>query len=350
MTAETGLSGSLDAMGSNSNNSTTLQDLAELAGVSVSTVSRALNDHALISTRTKQRIWALARDHDYPFKASMPSAPVGAVGSIAIVTPVMRGRPLPLSHPFFLELLANIGEAARERDCDFTVSHTAPVSYEDLVVATTTSRADGVIFLGQSTLHEEFNQLAATNARFVVWGAQLPGQLYCSIGTDNLLGGRRATRHLARLGRSKILFLGGSDPEASQRRRGYLDALAESGLQADPERIVAVEFELESAYAAVSGLLRRGVQFDGIVAASDLIALGAMQALRKGGLSVPQDVSVVGYDDMLLSRLSTPTLSTVRQDTFEAGRLLVSRIMDKDEHQESKRLPTELIVRESCGG
>ena len=345
-----GVAVSLGPMGSNSNNNTTLQDLATLAGVSVSTVSRALNDHPLISTRTKQRVWALARDHDYPFKPTMPAGPIGAVGSIAIVTPVMRGRPLPLSHPFFLELLANIGEAARERDCDFIVSHTSPTSFDDLIVATTTSRADGLIFLGQSMLHEEFNRLAETNARFVVWGAQLPGQRYCSIGSDNLLGGGRATRHLARLGRSRILFLGGSDPEAMQRRRGYLEALAESGLETDPDLIVPVEFELESAYAAVSGLLRRGVAFDGIVAASDLIALGAIQALRRGGKSVPQDVSVVGYDDMLLSRLSTPTLSTVRQDTFAAGRLLVSRIMDKDGHQESKRLPTELIVRESCGG
>lgn len=337
-------------MGSNSNNNTTLQDLAKLAGVSASTVSRALNDHPLISTRTKQRIWALARDHDYPFKSTMPTSPIGADGSIAIVTPVMRGRPLPLSHPFFLELLANIGEAARARDCDFTVSHTSPTSFEDLVIATTTSRADGVIFLGQSMLHDEFNRLADSNARFVVWGADLPGQRYCSIGSDNLLGGSRATRHLARLGRSRILFLGGSDPEAMQRRRGYLDALAESGLEADSDRILTVEFELESAFAAVSGLLRRGVKFDGIVATSDLIALGAMQALRRNGIAVPQDVSVVGYDDMLLSRLSTPTLTTIRQDTFEAGRLLVSRIMDKDDHQESKRLPTELIVRESCGG
>ena len=337
-------------MGTASNNNTTLQDLARLAGVSISTVSRALNDHPLISTRTKQKIWALARDHDYPFRPYMPAGQAATEGSIAIVTPFLRGRPLPLSHPFFLELLANIGEAARARDCDFTVSHTAPATYDDLISAVTSSRAIGVIFLGQSQLHESLNRLADTPARFVVWGAQMPGQKYCTIGSDNLLGGRRATLHLARLGRKKILFLGGSDPEAMQRRRGYLDALAESGLDADPERIVSVEFELESAYAAVSGLLKRGVAFDGIVASSDLIALGAIQALRQGGKTVPQDVSVVGYDDMLLSRLSTPTLSTVRQDTFAAGRLLVSRIMDKDDHQESKRLPTELIIRESCGG
>lgn len=332
------------------NTNTTLEDLAKLAGVSISTVSRALNDHPLISVRTKQRIWALARDHDYPFRRSMPAVPIGAEGSIAIVTPFMRGRPLPLSHPFFLELLASIGEAARARDCDFTVSHTAPATYDDLVSTTTTGRASGVIFLGQSMLHEELNRLVATNARFVVWGAQMPGQRYCSIGSDNLLGGRRATLHLARLGRRSIVFLGGSDPEAVQRRRGYLEGLKESGLEADPKLLVSVDFELESAEAAVSRLIRRHVPFDGIVASSDLIALGAIRALRRAGLSVPQDVSVVGYDDMLLARLSTPALSTIRQDTYEAGRQLVSRILDPAPDHVSELLPTDLIVRESCGG
>src|SRR6187402_1368691 len=155
-------------MGSGSNNNTTLEDLAKLAGVSVSTVSRALNDQPLISTRTKQRIWALARDHNYPFRHYMPAGPIGAEGSIAIVTPHMRGRPLPLSHPFFLELLASIGEAARDRGCDFTVSHLTPANYEDLVHATTTGRANGVIFLGQGALHDQFNRLARTESRFVV--------------------------------------------------------------------------------------------------------------------------------------------------------------------------------------
>jgi len=336
-------------MTDNSNSKTTLEDLAKLAGVSISTVSRALNDQPLISTRTKQRIWALAREHGYAFRQSMPTAPIGAEGSIAIVTPHMRGRPLPLSHPFFLELLASIGEAARDRGYDFTVSHLAPTSLDDLVLATTTSRASGVIFLGQSMLHDAFNQLAETNARFVVWGAHMPGQKYRSIGSDNLLGGRRATAHLARLGRRKILFIGGSDPEADQRRRGYLEALAENGIEADPKLSLRVEFELESAEAAVGKLLRRGTPFDGVVAASDLIALGAIRALRRVGLSVPADVSVVGYDDMLLSQLSTPALTTIRQDTFRAGQLLVASIVAGGSDYSPGYLPTELVVRESCG-
>jgi DNA-binding LacI/PurR family transcriptional regulator len=198
-------------------------------------------------------------------------------------------------------------------------------------------------------MHQELNHLAETNARFVVWGARLPGQQYRSIGSDNVLGGARATAHLARLGRRRIAFVGGTDPEAMQRRRGYQNALKKAGLDYDPDLVCNVEFELESAEAAVGSLLKRGVAFDGVVGASDLIALGAIRALGRAGRDVPRDVSVVGYDDMLLSRLSTPALTTIRQDTREAGRLLVESILDPNSHAGFDRLPTELIVRESCG-
>jgi DNA-binding LacI/PurR family transcriptional regulator len=302
---------------------TTMEDLARLAGVSVSTVSRALNDAPLISARTKQRI--------------------------AIVTPYVMGQPLPLSHPFFLELIAGIGEAARKRDCDFTVSHVSAASYDDLVRVTTTSRASGVIFLGQATLHASFNALADTGARFVVWGAHFPDQRYRSIGSDNFGGGRRATAHLLRLGRRRVVFLGGHDPEAMQRHRGYLDAHAELGVPVDPILLGQVEFELESAEAAISKMLGRGTAFDAVFAASDLMALGAIRALRGAGKRVPEDVSVVGYDDMLLARLSSPALTTVRQDTFEAGRLLVSSILDDVDPGRNGLIATTLIVRESCG-
>ena len=331
------------------NGSVTLEKLARLAKVSVSTVSRALNDHPSISSSTKKQLWALARKHGYEFRRHMPASPIGAEGAITVVTPRVRGRPLPLSHPFFLELLASIGEAARDRGCDFTVSHLTPANYEDLVHATTTGRANGVIFLGQGTLHEEFNRLARTDSRFVVWGAQIPGQKYCTIGTDNMLGGKRATQHLLKLGRKRLLFLGGSDPEATQRYRGYAEALQEAGIAIDDALIGRVEFEAESAEAAVDALVRRKVRFDGIVAASDLIALGAIRALHRSAIDVPQDVSVVGYDNNLLSRLSTPTLSTVQQDIPKAGRMLVSKLLEWTGDSRPEMLSTELIIRESCG-
>ena len=333
----------------NGGGSITLERLARLAKVSVSTVSRALNDHPSISHTKKKELWALARKHGYEFRRHMPASPIGAEGAIIVVTPRVRGRPLPLSHPFFLELLASIGEAARDRGCDFTVSHLVPANYEDLVHATTTGRANGVIFLGQGALHDELNRLAETDARFVVWGAQIPGQKYCTVGTDNVLGGRRATQHLLKLGRKRILFLGGTDPEATQRFRGYSEALQEAGVRIDDALIGRVEFEAESAESAVDGLMTRKVPFDGIVAASDLIALGGIRALHRAGVHVPRDISVVGYDNNLLSRLSTPTLSTVQQDIAKAGRMLVSKLVEWSSHPRPEMLSTELIIRESCG-
>jgi DNA-binding LacI/PurR family transcriptional regulator len=333
---------------------TRLEDLAALAGVSISTASRALNDSPAVNARTKQLIWKLAREHDYPFRRYMPSGPIGATGTIALVVPRPQGRESQLDDPFFLELVAGISDGARERGCDLLISHFAPTSFDDLSAAMTTSRADGVIFLGQSSLHHALNRLASSSeARFVVWGAELPDQAYPSIGSDNLLGGRRATLHLARLGRKRIVFLGDTEaPEVGQRVRGYAEALDRSGLPADPELQVPAHFTVESGEASVDALIARGTRFDGIVAASDLIALGAIRSLLNAGRRVPDDVSVVGYDDVPFARYSRPALTTISQDTARAGRLLVSKLIDAAAGGEmrSERIATELIVRGSCGG
>jgi len=336
-----------------SRKTTRLEDIARLAGVSIATASRALNDSPAVNDRTKQTIWKLAKEHDYPFRRHMPAGPIGAQGTIALVVPRPQGREGRLSDPFFLELLAGVGEAARERGCDLLMSHISPANYDELSAALNTSRADGVIFLGQSSLHSAFNRLVDADHRFVVWGAELPDQDYCSIGSDNISGGRRATLHLARLGRKRIVFLGDLDPpEAMQRHRGYLDAMSQSALDVDADLIVPAHFEVESAEAAVYALIRRGLDFDGVVAASDQIALGAVRALLHAGVEVPGQVSVIGFDNVPFSRYSRPALSTIAQDTMKAGRLMVSKLLDHGGAAagRSERVPTELIVRETCGG
>ena len=336
-----------------SRKTTRLEDIARLAGVSIATASRALNDNPAVNDRTKQLIWKLAKEHDYPFRRHMPAGPIGAQGTIALVVPRPQGREGRLSDPFFLELLAGVGEAARERGCDLLMSHISPANHDELSAALNTSRADGVIFLGQSSLHSAFNRLVDADHRFVVWGAELPEQDYCSIGSDNISGGRRATLHLARLGRKRIVFLGDLDPpEAMQRHRGYLDALAQAGLEVDVELITPAHFEVESAEAAVDALIRRGLDFDGVVAASDQIALGAVRALLHAAIDVPGQVSVIGFDNVPFSRYSRPALSTIAQDTMKAGRLMVSKLLDHGGATagRSERVPTELIVRETCGG
>ena len=328
-----------------------LEDLAERAGVSISTISRALNDSPAINRRTKQRIWELARELDYPFRQRMPAGPIGADTTIAVVVSEPQARDGRVDDPFFFALLAGVADAARDRNCDVLMSHITPTSFEDLAFAMSTSRADGVIFFGQSSLHRDFNKLAQKDSRFVVWGAELPDQVYCSIGSDNELGGRRATSHLTRLGREKILFLGHTEaPETMQRYRGWTSALDAAGIEARPDWHLPVHFEVESAEAAVNNLIERGVAFDGIVAASDLIAFGAVRALQANGRRVPDDVAVIGYDNIPFCTLSRPALSTISQDTLKAGRLLVSKLIDSNGgSRRSERSPTELIIRESCG-
>lgn len=331
---------------------TRLQDIARMAGVSVSTASRALNDSPAVNRRTKEAIWKLAREHDYPFRGSMPAGPIGAKATVSIVVPRPQGRDPRLSDPFFFELLSGLGDAARQRDCDIHISHVRPADYEGLHAAMTTHRAEGVVFVGQSTLHGAYNKLAEADGRFVVWGAELPEQSYCSIGSDNELGGRRATEHLIRLGRQRIAFLGLTEaPEVAQRYRGYCAAHAAAGLEVDPKLAAPAYFSIESAQGCVEAMISEGRRFDAIVAASDVIALGALKGLKRSGLSCPHDVAVLGYDNISFAAYGTPALTTVDQDMDKAGRLLLSKLLDRSGRNaaSSERLATDLIIRESCG-
>ncbi|WP_353257261.1 LacI family DNA-binding transcriptional regulator [Hyphomonas sp.] len=331
---------------------TRLEDLATIAGVSIATVSRALNNSPAVNDETKRRVWKIAREQNYNFRPSMPAMLSGAAATIAVVIPTPQGRQTRVSDPFFQELIGGIAEAARAVSCDLLISHLAPENVDDLANLMTTNRAEGVIFLGQSLLHERLNALAETESRFIVWGAELPGQKYCSVGSDNIRGGARATSHLLNQGRRRIAFLGDTAAwEVQQRYEGYVNAHRRLGLTVDPDLIVPAQFEISYAEAAVDSLTSREVAFDGIFAAGDLIALGAIRSLLKSGRAVPQDVAVVGYDNIQLAAYASPALTTISQDMEKAGRLMISKLLSAGEGKppRSERLPTELIVRESCG-
>lgn len=328
------------------------EDVARLAGVSVATVSRALNNSADVNTQTRQRIWRIAQDAGYAFRPNMPVSVGDAERILSVVIPTPQGRVGALSDPFFSELVGAVAQAAHEAGADVMLHHATPRNYEELASLVEGSRADGTLLLGQSVLHEPLNRLAAGGAPFVVWGADLPGQGYASVGSDNIAGGRRATRHLLSLGRRSIAFLGDPEaPEIEQRQEGYAQALAEAGVDYAPTLSIPVRSDVTSAQAVVDGMIARGMEFDAIFAGSDLIALGAIEAVRRAGRSVPGDVSVVGYDDLGMARHARPRLTTVPQDLQEAGRLMVAKLLSARGPGDitSQRLRTELKVRESCG-
>jgi len=329
-----------------------LEDLAELANVSIATVSRALNDSPAVNEQTKRAIWKLAKENGYNLRPTMPTSLDRAMATISIIIPPPQGREGWLLDPFFQELIGAVGEAARERKCDLLISHAAPQNYDDLSRLLEMNQSEGVIILGQSFLHERLNRLVGHSTRFIVWGGELLGQKYASVGTDNIRGGRRATGHLARLGRKRIAFFGDTEaPEIGQRYEGYKEALEQAGLEMDPALISKAHFKLESAEAAVDALISSRTPFDAIFASSDMIALGAIRALQRQGVSVPEDVSIVGYDDVQLARYSRPALTTIRQDLSKAGSLMVAKLLNATNPQDmlSERLPTDLIMRESCG-
>lgn len=331
---------------------TRLEDLATIAGVSIATVSRALNNSPAVNDETKRRVWKIARDHNYNFRPSMPALLSGAAATIAVVVPTLAGRHTEVSDPFFQELIGGLSEAGRSAGCDVLISYLTPKNQEDLASTMTANRAEGVIFLGQSFLHERFNRLAETEKRFIVWGAEIPGQKYCSIGSDNFSGGNKATTHLINLGRRRLAFIGDTtNPEIHQRHEGYVAAHRRADLEMDSNLTLQAGFDVESSEAAITSLLERGISFDAVVAGNDLIAMAVIRCLAREGIRVPSDVSVVGYDDLQLSAYGNPSLTTISQDPARAGRVMVAKLIASNENgaMRSERLPTELIVRESCG-
>jgi DNA-binding LacI/PurR family transcriptional regulator len=182
----------------------------------------------------------------------------------------------------------------------------------------------------------------------------IPGQPGISIGSDNYRGGYGVTEHLLQLGRRFVAFLGNASshyPEFFERYRGCRDALAAAGAEVDPALQVDAITTEQAGYDAACELLARGRPFDAIVAASDLIAIGAMRAMHEHHIEVPRQVSVVGFDDIPAASVTNPPLTTVMQDNRRAGEVLVDTLLAliREEPALGQVMPTRLIVRRSCG-
>jgi DNA-binding LacI/PurR family transcriptional regulator len=181
------------------------------------------------------------------------------------------------------------------------------------------------------------------------------GQPGISIGCDNVQGGRAATEHLLSQGRRAIAFVGTASthtPEFFDRYRGHCQALESAKLRPEAELQVDASDSTELVgYRAMYELIGRGVKFDAVFAASDLLAIGAIRALSDQGLRVPGDVAVVGFDDIPMARFVNPPLTTVLQDTKRAGELLVGNLLSqlRGEPVQSSMLPAKLVIRRSCG-
>lgn len=332
-------------------------DIAYQAGVSQSTVSRALRDSPLVNLETRLKIQQIAKELNYKVDknaSNLRSQHTGTLALLLFEDPTSDDSQI---NPFFLSMLGSITHASARHGYDLLVSFQQlsndwHADYED------SHKADGLILLGYGDYveyEEKLLKLVEQKTHFVRWGAVLEGQPGTSIGCDNLLGGYQMASHLLALGRRKFAFLGGASshcPEFLERFEGMNKALAEhSGHPALVKQIDAISTE-ESGFEAAQQLLASDVAFDAICCASDLIAMGAIRALRDNHIAIPQQVSVGGFDDLPMASFCNPALTTIQQNTKSAGEVLVANLLAMIKGQEVKpqRLPTSLVVRDSCGG
>ena len=331
---------------------TSLQALADLAGVSRATASRALNDNPVISNKTRKKLQALARKHGYSINQKARDFRLQRTSVIAVVFMLDIESEQHMSDPFFLDMLGGIADALAEHDYDLLLAHAPIVNILDLKDSRVMRQSDGVIFVGQGKQHEQLNQLAKEHKPIVVWGYPVADKNYVVIGGDNTGGGYAATKHLLELGRRKIAFFGDIDnPENAARHEGYLRALQEHDVPTNQELEVNVPFDMQGAREVIVELLDSGIELDAVVCISDVMALAALSTIQDVGLRVPQDIAVVGYDDIKLAAYSSPALTTVRQNIRHAGRILVESVLGliRGEDVPDTTLSSELIRRKSSG-
>lgn len=325
-----------------------MADIARLAGVSVSTVSRALAGNQGVNAETRTRIEELARSLNYSINLSAKSLRVGRNNTLGLVIPYDAATRQHISDPFFMTMLGSVADAVTDLGYQLLLSRVDSERLDSLAGMYDTGSAMGIIVIGQWTHHDQLNALAARKVPIVVWGTQLPQQLYCTVGTDNITGGRMATEHLLSLGRRRIAFLGNTDlPEVAHRHAGYLQAHERAGVPVDPALKLSVPFLVDPASRALAEFCAAHQDLDAVFAVSDLLAMTAMSVLAAQGRSTPQDVSVVGYDDVEAASHYQPPLTTVRQPIQMAGQALADSllgILDQGT-QASRVLPTELVVR-----
>lgn len=344
-------------MGRKPTNRPTSFDIAYRAGVSQPTVSRALRGSKSVSAATRARIEEIARELNYSVDKNASSLRSQRSNTIALLFFEEQSPDDSKINPFFLAMLGAITRSCANRGLDLLISFQKleddwHVRYQD------SHRADGLILLGYGdyTAYEaRLRQLVGQGTHFVRWGSVNEANIGATVGSDNFGAGRMAGEHLLGLGRRRIVFLGQADehyPEFADRYRGLCAAMAAAGAVPDPALQRDVVNLEDEGHAAMRALIGEGAGFDAVFAASDLIAIGAMRALREAGLSIPGDVAVMGFDDLPAASMTNPPLTTLMQDLKGAGEVLVATLAAQIDGEDAapRALPARLVVRRSTAG
>lgn len=332
-----------------------LEDIARLAGVSRSTVSRVINHHPRVNPATRERVWRVIREQNYRPNVAARALVTQQTRVISLVIPQAVASATTFTDPYFPTLIHGIVAGAEA--CDYAVmlwigsgAESGQRFYQRVL---NHSLFDGIIVSSAIDDDPLISMLLEAHFPFVLIGPPPVKDNINFVDVANQDGAKQAIKHLINLGWDRIGVISGPMNMGWSRDRlvGYREALEEAGMGLPDAYIRVGYFDEASGYACMTQLLEVGV--NAVCAANDMMAIGAMRAIRECGLVVGEDVGVVGYDDMPAAMTTDPRLTTVRQPIREMGMMASQMLASLLDGQVStciqKILPVELVVRESCG-
>jgi LacI family transcriptional regulator len=329
----------------------TIADVARSLGISKATVSRALNARGGVDPATRERVLASAAQLGYVASSTARALSHGRSNCLGLLVP-------SLTWPWMLEVVRGVADVVERSVYSLMLYTTArgPDSERAFVSQVIPSGGiDGVILVVPDGMLPYVGRLAARGLPVVVIDDRGQHPEFPAVATTNRDGGHAATRHLVDSGRRRITMINGPVEYGCNRERldGYRQALGEAGIGFEPDLVEIGDFTEEGGARAAARLLASGRAFDAVFAANDLMAMGAMRRLREAGRRVPDDVAIVGFDDIPAASQTHPPLTTVRQPLYEMGRAATEMVMAAvrgDAIERRVELPTSLIVRGSSGG
>jgi LacI family transcriptional regulator len=335
-------------------NAITIERIAELTEVSRSTVSRVLNNHPNVRSNVRMRVLKVMHDYNYTPHAAARSLAGSRTDTINLLVPRTAG--VVFAEPFFSSIIESVAETCSKLGYFLMLSMITPEMEQSFYHRVLRGRhIDGVILASHDIDDPILPLLIKDRVPLVLIGSHPYLQTVSCIDAENREGARQAVAHLIGLGHSRIgAITGPLQMEAAiARRNGYKQALLEAGIPINPTLIAHGDFTQESGYRAMQRLLLTEPRPTAVFAASDLMADGALRAIREAGLVVPDDLALVGFDDSPLAQYSNPPLTSIRQPLAEMGstavQTLIDQIRNPDRPTTQLYLPTTLIIRRSCG-
>jgi LacI family transcriptional regulator len=330
----------------------TIKDIAKVAGVSVTTVSRALNGYSDVSEKTRKKIKRIAEELKYSPNTVARSLVTNKTKTIGLlVSGISREG---AKDNIVLKVLTGVNEYCGEVGYDIILLNTSSRKQMEKTYTQLCRerRVDGVIIQGIKREDPYLLEVVESDIPCVLVDIPIESSTVGYVTTDNVSGSIKAVQHLIDLGHKEIGMINGHDQAfvSQERLKGYEKALQDNNLALNKEHVVNGYFEEESARIAALKLLKEQPQLTSLFCASDLMAFGAIKAAKELGLKVPEDFSVIGFDDIILASYASPSLSTVSQDMFKVGsesaRLLIDILEGKQEGRNIV-ISNELILRES---